>query len=69
MGQDDRKLCVLCAWRDTCQKRFRGVEAMHCPDFTLDVEIAKRMEEEKGHGEKDKGKDRRVSEGKGNRTT
>ncbi len=56
LGQDDRKLCSLCAWRNTCKKRFKGIEAMHCPDFTLDVEISKRMKK-KGHGEDNKKED------------
>jgi hypothetical protein len=41
-------ICMICAWRKTCLKRFSIVqdEAFHCPDFTRDVTI-KDMESEK----------------------
>jgi len=42
MGMDKR-LCVICAWRQHCQKRFSvtysGVMNIHCPDFTRDYTI------------------------------
>ena len=43
MGHDVRKLCVICAWRANCAKRFNmGDDAtMHCPDFTEDVVLRK----------------------------
>ncbi len=38
----DKRLCVICAWRQYCQKRFSmtfdGI-SMHCPDFTRDYTI------------------------------
>jgi cytidylate kinase len=39
----EKRLCVICAWRENCQKRF-SVKAdfalnVHCPDFTRDFTI------------------------------
>jgi len=44
MSQDSRKLCILCAWRANCAKRFSmGDDAtLHCPDFTADVTLRQR---------------------------
>ncbi len=46
MAHDARKLCVICAWRASCAKRFNmGDDAtMHCPDFTEDVSLRKKAE-------------------------
>jgi cytidylate kinase len=42
MGME-RRLCVICAWRQYCQKRFTvsydGLLNIHCPDFTRDYNI------------------------------
>ena len=42
MGMEKR-LCVICAWRQHCQKRFTvtydGLLNIHCPDFTRDYMI------------------------------
>jgi cytidylate kinase len=42
MGMEKR-LCVICAWRQHCQKRFTvtydGLLNIHCPDFTRDYTI------------------------------
>ncbi|TLN24279.1 hypothetical protein FDZ71_02025 [bacterium] len=40
MSVDPRKECVVCAWRETCQKKFMTdrTEA-HCPDFTRDEKL------------------------------
>ncbi len=39
----ERRLCVICAWREHCQKRFsvtyNGSLNIHCPDFTRDYTI------------------------------
>ncbi len=37
----DVSLCVVCAWRKDCQKRFlRGPEVqLKCPDFSRDMTI------------------------------
>jgi hypothetical protein len=38
---DDRTLCVICAWRQTCNKKFcmDGATTTKCPDFTRDVTL------------------------------
>ncbi len=42
----DKKLCILCAWRENCLKKFRfsdGV-ALHCPEFCRDLTIKDQKE-------------------------
>jgi len=43
MGEDQRKICPLCAWRANCVKRFsRGDSStLHCPDFSEDMLLKK----------------------------
>ncbi|HMK37118.1 MAG TPA: hypothetical protein VK463_18745 [Desulfomonilaceae bacterium] len=38
---DDKTLCVICAWRQTCNKKFSmdGATTTKCPDFTRDVTL------------------------------
>ncbi len=40
---DEKSLCVVCAWRDTCRKRFLSDKdiSLRCPDFTRDIAINK----------------------------
>ncbi|MBN1614670.1 MAG: cytidylate kinase-like family protein [Deltaproteobacteria bacterium] len=39
----DKRICAICAWRGTCQKRFTvqtdALLNVHCPDFTRDVTL------------------------------
>lgn len=44
MSEDSRKLCLVCAWRANCAKRFSmGDDAtLHCPDFCEDITLRKR---------------------------
>jgi hypothetical protein len=39
----DKKYCSICAWRQTCQKKFSiptdASGSVLCPDFTRDVSI------------------------------
>jgi len=44
MSENSRKLCIVCAWRANCAKRFSmGDDAtLHCPDFTEDVTLRQR---------------------------
>lgn len=47
MTLDYAKLCGICAWRGTCQKKFSlSHDALHCPDFSRDVTIKERQEKE-----------------------
>jgi len=43
MTEDKRKLCLNCAWRGNCAKRFsmEGCATLHCPDYTEDVTLRK----------------------------
>ncbi len=38
---DDRSICVICAWRQTCNKKFSmdGATSTRCLDFTRDVTL------------------------------
>lgn len=49
-----RQLCVVCAWRQNCAKKFSVPDGgARCPDFTRDVsirEIKDEDESEKGEG-------------------
>lgn len=40
MTLDYARLCGICAWRGTCQKKFSlPHDAIHCPDYSKDVTI------------------------------
>ena len=38
-------ICVVCAWRETCVKRF-SFDGQHCLDYTRDVTIKPKPEKE-----------------------
>lgn len=38
-------MCVVCAWRATCQKQFSLKAGQRCPDFVKDVTV--KVDEEK----------------------
>ena len=46
MGESGKKLCIMCAWRETCAKRFtiRGAEG--CIEYTRDLSIKKDAKKE-----------------------
>jgi len=35
----DRDLCLVCAWRQECKKRFRPGGNLNCQDYTKDLAI------------------------------
>ncbi len=38
-------ICAACAWRETCQKKFKvSGKDMRCPDFAKDVRIKEKSE-------------------------
>ena len=41
MGESEKKLCVMCAWRETCTKRFTIHSAEGCIEYTRDLSIKK----------------------------
>ena len=52
---DQVKSCVVCAWRENCQKKFflsSTTGQVNCPDFSLDVSL------KKGNKTQDKDKDK-----------
>lgn len=46
--ENDRTICVMCAWRQTCNKKFSmdGATTTRCPEYTRDVTL-KLLDEEK----------------------
>lgn len=41
-----KPMCVICAWRATCQKQFSLKAGQKCPDFTRDVTVKLEKDEE-----------------------
>lgn len=38
--------CAICAWRETCQKKFTiSGKSIHCPEFVRDISIKVSEEE------------------------
>ncbi|HMK44963.1 MAG TPA: hypothetical protein VK445_12580 [Dissulfurispiraceae bacterium] len=35
----EQQLCILCAWRGTCQKQFSMKPGLRCPDYAKDLTI------------------------------
>ncbi len=41
------EICSICAWRETCQKKFSiSGRDVRCPDFAKDLSLEKPVEEE-----------------------
>ena len=43
MTEDKRELCLNCAWRENCAKRYSMGDSstLHCPDYSEDVTLRK----------------------------
>ncbi len=50
----DKTICVICAWRQTCNRKFQmdGATSTRCPDFTKDVTL--RVQEDSEETTKDR---------------
>ena len=39
----DKRICVICAWRENCMKRYRvktnALFDVNCPDYTRDIKL------------------------------
>lgn len=45
MAANPKQSCVLCAWRETCAKRFNEpTGGARCPDFSRDLKIKETVE-------------------------
>jgi hypothetical protein len=55
MTEDTRKLCVNCAWRANCAKRFsmESGATLHCPDYCEDVALRKTKQKQGDAGMED----------------
>jgi len=50
-----RNICAVCAWRETCQKKFSvSGKDMRCPEFVKDVTIKEEPEKKEEDKEKEK---------------
>lgn len=50
----EQTICVICAWRETCQKKFSmSGRDVKCVDFVKDVSVSKERETEESESEKD----------------
>ena len=42
----DKRICVICAWRENCTKRYRvktnALFDVNCPDYTRDIKLKDR---------------------------
>ena len=49
MAQNGKTVCVTCAWRLTCNKKFSmdGATTKRCPEYTRDVTLKEPSEENK----------------------
>jgi hypothetical protein len=43
---EEASICLICAWRETCVKKF-SFTGQHCLEFTRDVALKPRKEEDK----------------------
>ena len=59
----DKRICVICAWRENCTKRYRvksnALFDVNCPDYTRDIklrdkDVDKLVEDQLGRWQKDK---------------
>jgi len=39
MNENETQLCIICAWRQTCQKQFSMKAGQKCPDYCKDITI------------------------------
>lgn len=48
MGYDERKFCLVCAWRELCVKKYSYSDglALNCPDFARDLTLKQAEEDE-----------------------
>lgn len=51
---DDKELCITCAYRATCQKQFSLKAGRHCPEYARDLTIKKASQESDTSAGKDR---------------
>ncbi len=39
MTMGEKQLCIICAWRQTCQKQFLMKAGQKCPDYCRDLTL------------------------------
>lgn len=55
MTVDAKTMCAVCAWRETCAKKFSIKDsAIHCPDYVRDERLGPEGETAAGPAEKHK---------------
>lgn len=52
---DTKEICVICAWRATCQKKFSiSGRDIKCPDFVRDLSLTSKEGKEPDSGKRKK---------------
>lgn len=55
MSSKERQFCAICAWRETCNKKFCVPDGgARCPDYSRDISIKNPPEEEKKEQQEEK---------------
>lgn len=49
--KSESSICAVCAWRETCVKRF-SFDGQHCLEYTRDVTLRPKPEKEEAPEEK-----------------
>jgi len=51
--EDAKTICVVCAWRLTCNKKFSmdGATTTRCPEFTRDITLKESEQEKEARAE------------------
>jgi hypothetical protein len=46
--ENDKSICVVCAWRQTCNKKFNVASSpgKRCPDFVRDLTLPRPPDED-----------------------
>ena len=47
MAYQDVRECAVCAWRENCRLKWRNepMGALHCPEYSYDLRLAKPQDE------------------------
>lgn len=53
---ENKVLCIMCAWRATCQKQFSMKAGQKCADFVRDVTIKEEGQAARVMGQEEKEK-------------
>lgn len=49
----EKELCIICAWRATCQKQFSMKTGQKCPDYCKDMTLRETEDPAEESGEQE----------------